>query len=147
MPVPHPRNKDGERIIGKASLKLEKTGLMTAREFMQYFGTEIGREIYPDLHAAGGIRRIRKAMSGIAILDDLRFPNEVEAVQSAGGKVLRLTRDILHDEHFSEHALDPEVFDWSKFDKVIDNQNLTIHQTCEEILKTLIEWEWIENGS
>jgi hypothetical protein len=146
MPIPHPRDKDGKRIIGKASLKLEKSGFMTAREFMQYFGTEIGREIYGDIWAEGALRRVEKSLTGLAILDDLRFPNEVDATQKKGGKVIRLTRDITKDDHDSEHALDPDKFDWSKFDKVIDNQNLTLDQTCEQVFNTLVEWGWVGSG-
>jgi hypothetical protein len=46
-----------------------------------------------------------------------------------GGKVVRLTRNIHGDDsHSSEKALDIQNFDWSKFDIIIDNQNMDINQ-------------------
>lgn len=121
-----------------------KTGLMTAREVLQYVGTEIGRQMYSNLWVDSCIRTILKEESGQALINDARFPNEVEAIQKVGGKVIRLTKVVNpEDKHESETALDRENFDWSKFDAVIDNQNLGIHDTHAKIFQLLIDWEWI----
>lgn len=143
MPIP-PSNlkktKDGKYIK-----TVDKTGFMTAREVQQYFGTEIGRAMYSDVWVEAGVRQAVQSETGLALFDDVRFPNEVEGVQKAGGKVIRLTRTIHpNDTHPSETALDRENYDWSKFDYVIDNQNLTIYQTCDEIFKVLKELGIVE---
>jgi hypothetical protein len=122
---------------------------MTAREFMQYFGSEIGREIYLDVWVDALERDIQKSLSGIAIIDDCRFPNEVNKIKEMGGHVIRLTRDPYKDNvdnHGSEKDLDPSVFDWNNFDKIIDNENMSIEQLTEEIYKTLVEFGWIDEG-
>lgn len=159
MPIPAPRTlnngKMGERATGKVTLVLPihldengnpRTGFMTAREFMQYFGSEIGREIYEDVWIDALERDIVKSLSGIAIIDDCRFPNEVTKIKKMGGHVIRLTRDPYNnsDVHNSETELNPDVFDWGNFDKVIDNENMSIEQLTEEVYKTLVEFGWIE---
>lgn len=120
-----------------------KTGLMTAREVMQYVGTNIFRKMYGDVWAASTIRRIIDEESSSALITDCRFPNEVEAIQKAGGKVIRLTRDPHHDTHYSETALDKENFDWSKFDAVIDNANMSIEEQNVELYKILKNWNML----
>ena len=62
-----------------------KEGYLTAREFMQTFGTDICRTINPDIWTAACIDRIHKSGTELAIVADCRFPNEVEALQKAGG--------------------------------------------------------------
>lgn len=150
MPIPAPRDvKTGERVVGKkVTLPLPtKTGFMTAREFMQYIGSEIGREIYEDVWANATLKKIKESLTGIAVVDDCRFPNEVAKVQQDGGKVIRLTRKVYEDDvHTSETELDPENFDQSKFDKVIDNQNMSIEETCEAIYRALVEFGWVEEN-
>ncbi len=125
---------------GKWSLE---EGPMTAREVMQYFGTNIMRKMNEQVHVNHAIKSILSEKSQLAIIPDVRFPNEVEAIQNAGGKVLRLTRDISDkskpthcgsmpiDLHSSECALDEESFNWNKFDFILDND-----KPEEEMLKT-----------
>lgn len=120
----------------------KKRGYMTGREVMQYFGTEVFRAVYPNVWADSCIRRIVRQNPSWAVITDCRFPNEVEAVQNAGGKVIRLTRDPADgaDTHFSERALDQENFDWSRFDAVLDNKNMNIHQQNVEIAALIQKW-------
>lgn len=116
-----------------------KTGKMTGREFMQYFGTEICRKIYPDIWTDKTIKDILAEQSNIAVISDTRFENEVAAVKKAGGKVIRLTKSIGSDAHPSELALDK----YSEFDAVIDTENLNIHQSCQKLIEILNEWNWL----
>jgi hypothetical protein len=94
-----------------------KTGYMSGRELLQYFGTDVCRKI----------------------ISDARFENEVKAIQAAGGKVIRLTRGETHDSHASEVDLDS----FNEYDAVIDNANLTIHESCKQLFEILYEWNWI----
>ena len=103
-------------------IKSPETGeLMTAREFMQYFGTDVMRQLHEPVHVNHAISKILSEQSELSIIPDVRFPNEVEAIQNAGGKVIRLTRSTRNDEHASECALDEGEFDWANFDAIIDN--------------------------
>jgi len=54
------------------------------------------------------------------VITDVRFPNELEAIRSAGGKVGRISRMGINavNEHESEHALSG-----AKFDFYIENDN------------------------
>lgn len=119
-------------------------GLMTARELMQYIGTEIFRKIYGNIWVDALIRKINQEQPDLALVCDVRFPNEVEGIQVAGGKVIRLTRCINPEAaHDSEIALDKNNFDWTKFDCIIDNANLDIEKTNSYIYNQLLQWNWI----
>ena len=111
---------------------------MTAREVMQYVGTDFFRRIYPQVWVESTIRKIEKESPELAIIVDCRFPNEVEGIQGAGGKVIRLTRNIFGDtdKHPSEVALD----NFKGFDAYIDNQDMSISQQNESLYNVLAEW-------
>lgn len=119
-----------------------KSGFMTGREFMQYFGTDICRKIYPNIWTDRTIKDIQAEDSNLAIISDARFENEVKAVQNAGGKVIRLTRTVEgEDYHESELALD----NYDGFDATIDTQNLDIDSSCHELVKILDSWGWFNS--
>lgn len=117
-----------------------KEGKITYREFLEYFGTTIIRKIYYDVWAKFTIKRINRENSSIAIIPDVRFPNEVLAIKAAGGKVIRLTRDKFNSNAEAESALDKDVFDWSQFDAVIENNDISIKELCEELNKINNYW-------
>ena len=119
--VSHLRWENMPGIVTKEVLAYHAAGPMTAREFMQHLGTDVMREMHEPVHVDHTINRILSEQSNLAIIPDVRFPNEVKAIQNAGGKVVRLTRNTLKDDHASECGLDPENFDWSNFDVVIHN--------------------------
>lgn len=110
-----------------------REGEMTAREFMQFFGTDIMRKIHINVWANACINKIIKEDSSLAIVADVRFPNEVEAINKAGGKVLRLERNIHDDKHDSETALDADNYDHSNFWHVFDNREIDIGETITEV--------------
>lgn len=99
-----------------------KTGPMTAREFMQFLGTDVMRKMYGPIWINSCIRRIQQEQSELAIIADIRFPNEAEAVEKIGGDLWRLNRvPFSDDEHLSEIALDDYPFK-----TVIDNADKSI---------------------
>lgn len=116
-------------------------GFMTAREVMQYVGTNVFRKMYGNVWVDATIRRIKDEGSQITLIADCRFPNEVEGIQNNNGKVIRLNRNPHpEDKHESETALDKENFDWNKFDSIIDNENSTIDEQNKQIYNVLKEW-------
>jgi hypothetical protein len=103
------------------------------RKALQQIGTEEGRLVYGEsvwLDTTWAWMHHLAAMWGIDkfCVTDARFPNEVEYIQSHGGKVLRINAPIraaqsdLTEEaklHISETALDNYSLD--KFDGIIQN--------------------------
>jgi|TARA_R110000824_G_scaffold45432_1_gene131396 hypothetical protein len=116
----------------------DNTGFVTAREFLQYFGTEVCRKIKSNIWVDSCVNRINQSETDLAIVSDVRFPNEVEAIQKAGGKVIRLTRKPHKDVHDSETSLDS----YEGFDYVLDNQKLGIDETNKELLGIIKSWGW-----
>lgn len=104
------------------------SGYMTARQVMEFVGTSIFRRMKNNVWSESTIKKIQSDKTDIALVADCRFPNEVEAIQDAGGIVIRLTRDLYESQSESESALDQPFFDWSKFDYVLDNSNLMIEE-------------------
>jgi len=120
------------------------TGFMTAREVMQYVGTDIFRKMYYDVWVNTTIRQILVEQPATAVICDARFPNEIEGIKKVGGKIIRLTRSPFEDdEHDSEKALDKENFDWANFDGIIDNAEMTIPQQNEVMYNCLRPWGYI----
>lgn len=105
------------------------SGSMTAREVMQYVGTDIFRKMYGNVWVDATLRQIQQESPELAIITDGRFPNEINGVRAAGGYSIRLTRSIADDNHDSETALD----NYSDFDTIIDNSSLSIPQQCMEV--------------
>lgn len=116
-------------------------GYMTHREFLEYFGTKVIRKVRSNAWVYATINKIIKEDSKLAIIPDVRFPNEVQAIKNSGGIVIRLTRNIFNSDSESESALDSDKFDWHNFDVVIDNHNMTLDALCDE-LKTNTFWRF-----
>lgn len=87
-----------------------KEGPMTAREFMQFLGTDVMRKMYEPVWVQSCVNKMQREQSSLAIIADVRFPNEVDAIKDAGGIVVRLTRGNRADSHPSETALDDYDF-------------------------------------
>ena len=133
------KKKDIKKLIDNGTLIYRKAGTMTHREFLQFFGTDICRKIYEDIWRAKLIEDISRENPLLAVIDDCRFPDEIETIQSSGGKVIHLTRTTSQDRHASEAALDG----FDGFDFVIDNQDLSIHETNIKIIEILDKWGWL----
>lgn len=121
-----------EKVL--SSIVYHDPGPMTAREFMQYLGTDIMRKIYEPVWVRNCLKRIQEDSPEIAVIADCRFVNEINAVKGAGGKVIRLTRSLYESQHRSE--IDADNYD--DFDGVVNNQNMTIDQSCQAFLSELV---------
>lgn len=130
--------EEGGPLHGTCILKDE--GPMTAREVMQFFGTEIGRRMYNNIWVDATIRQIKQDQMPIAILTDCRFPNEVQAVLDCKGIIIRLTRNIFgnDDVHESELVLDADRFNWELFTYIVDNHEMDI-ESANRLVYDLID--------
>jgi len=110
-----------------------KSGYMTHREFLEHFGTKIIRKIKSTAWVDATINKVISEDSQLAIIPDVRFPNEVKSIKDNGGIVIRLTRNVFNSDSESESSLDSDRFDWHNFDMVIDNHNMTLETLCGEL--------------
>lgn len=106
---------------------------LTAREVMQFIGTDIFRKMKKNVWASAIINKILVDDPPLAIIADCRFPNEVKAIKDVGGLVIKLTRNPFNSNHASETALDPENYDANNFDLLINNHDLSIQQQNDMI--------------
>lgn len=121
-----PDESKNERVNCYRNYCPDNSGQMTAREVMQYVGTDVFRKMQHNVWSDATIRLIQKESPSLALIADCRFPNEVEAVKNNGGVVIKLNRDLYTSEHASEKALDEDMYDQSNFDLVIDNHDISI---------------------
>lgn len=131
------KNELTEYSWNKMPASKKKKGKLTAREFLQYFGTEIVRKIKDDAWVSSTLNMINEENPELSLIPDVRFPNEVLAIKSKGGIVIRLTRNIFDDSHKCESSLDEDNFDWKNFDRVIDNSDSGVEELQNKI-KTLM---------
>jgi hypothetical protein len=78
----------------------------TPRFAMQTLGTEWGRDLIGgEIWVNACMARAARCPGG-AVIPDVRFPNEAEAIRRAGGKIIRVTRPGLTiDSHPSENSI------------------------------------------
>lgn len=132
--------------VSDLNIVIHKSGPMTAREFMQFFGTEVMRKIWEPVWCKAITDLINAECSILSLVSDLRFSNEVASLKSLPQnqfdvKVVKLTKGISKDKHVSETD-----FNNIEEDFLLDNANMTIIQTCEELMNKLNQWGWI-NGN
>ena len=115
----------------------DSSGRMTAREFMQAFGTDICRKIKDDVWVSLCIKQIKDENPNLALIGDCRFKNEIDAVHEAGGKVIYFTRNSeSSDGHDSEKASEYK----DHYDCIIDNTNTSVEEQNKLVLDQIQAW-------
>lgn len=72
----------------------ERLGIpnLTPRWILQHWGTEVCRQhFHDDIWIASLENKIRKTRDNV-VISDVRFPNEITAIQRVGGRVVRIRR-------------------------------------------------------
>jgi len=101
----------------------------TPRLALQLLGTEAGRKVFhEDIWVASLINRISKR-SGSTVITDVRFKNEICAIQKIGGVVVRVQRGP--DPDWFPAALCANRGDTAAVEEM---KTLGIHQS---------EWDWV----
>lgn len=112
---------EAELLGDKKELPCEALCGKTPRHAMQSLGSEWGRNmIHPDLWVMLGMSKARMLLERgrSVVIDDVRFPNEVEAIKRAGGIIVGIDRPGLPvDNHDSENQIAYLEVDWT-----IDNK-------------------------
>jgi hypothetical protein len=124
-----------EKILG--GMVYHAPGIMTAREVMQFVGTEIFRKMYANVWVDACLRQIEKDNPVIALICDVRFPNEADGILAIeGGTIMKFTRCVNpNDKHESETALD----NYTKIPYVIDNSKMSVIEQNEKVYSILQE--------
>ena len=118
-----------------------RSGLMTGREVLQVFGTELIRDWHNDAWVDATFRAAMKSPARVVFIPDCRFPNELglreKASERVSIKTLRLRRTLGFDSHVSESALDhvPDHHFDSTFHKGMTLQDYEYYSRL-----TLNEW-------
>jgi len=118
----------------------DKTGFMTHREFMEFFGTDICRAIIPTCHATSCINLILKEAPDYALITDCRFEDEVNLVKQNNGTVIRLTKTLGDNSTAKSEKIN--LLPDRKFDANINNNEMTIHEKNDAIFGVLQSLEW-----
>lgn len=86
--------------------------LMTYREVLQYYGTEICRELDKDIWVNKLRPKVEEYLAAnpynVAVITDLRYDNESDMVHQLGGTVIRIDSEVLTEasDHASEQLVD-----------------------------------------
>lgn len=114
-------------------LKTKKKGFMTAREVMEVVGTDFFRAFYEPVWVKNTIYRIHNDSPTLALICDVRFPNEADIINEESGLLVRLLRQIDQSEAKAENALN----NYDRFSHIIDNSELTVWESCAALYEIL----------
>lgn len=117
------------------------TGQMTAREFLQEFGTGIARKMNKSIHINACFNMIKKEKQLLNFITDARFENEIDSIKNVGGIIIRLTRTTDNDSHISEVEFNKCL---NKFDIVLNNKNMSKEEQKIELVAKLRQINWIK---
>jgi len=106
---------------------LSELGYRSMRYAMQTLGTEWGRDLMaPDIWIEAAMDRAR--LFSRVVISDVRFPNEVAAIRSRGGRVFWIERPGLQadDAHISEGSITAQDCDGV----ILNNYGSAIEFAC-----------------
>lgn len=88
----------------------------TPRQMMQTIGTNWGRDlVHPEIWVKFWLRQVHATRNHV-VVDDVRFPNEIETIHGLGGQVWRINRpgvaEMNHESerHVASLAVDVNIF-------------------------------------
>jgi len=134
-----------DQCYGSDTNKNEMTNIvwedkkLSARDVMQIVGTDIFRKLDTNVWVRATINKIIREKPDLAVITDCRFPNEIDCIKNSGGKVIRLTRNPFESDHLSETVLDKDNYDWTNFDYVLDNSDISLLDQFTQVKKLLEE--------
>lgn len=116
-----------------------KTGPMSGRQVMQYFGTEIVRKMYANAWVGATRKRIIRDKPRIAIVTDGRLPNEKGFADSDKATTILMLRDVCEsDGHVSEQSLGNLGGD--PFALTVDNREWSLDQLVGFVVEKVSPW-------
>lgn len=118
-------------------------GGKTPREFMQYMGTEFGRQmIHDQIWVESCLGRCENYER--VVISDVRFENEVQAVKDRGGFIIRVDRPSVRIEqssHASETGFSESYVDYNILnDETLDD----LYGKIEKIMKDIFKRKYVK---
>jgi hypothetical protein len=128
---------------------------LTPRWVLQYWGTEVCRKgFHDDIWIASLENKLRNSKDNV-VISDCRFPNEIQSIRDAGGKIVWVQRGDLPDwydtaiqanlghnyavQDLKMRKIHASETAWvgTEFDSVIDNNSSidSLYQQAETLLK------------
>lgn len=117
---------------------------MSVRTLLQWWGTEVARKHCPDFWTNAWSALVAKSTADVILVDDVRFPNELETIYSKGGGVFRVIPYAgwdYYSDHESETALDGHDFGGDYWAKAPDYGHNFLQQIAWDIFQD------VHNGS
>lgn len=115
-------------------------GAMTMREVLQRYGTEAHRDVFGDNFWVDNVRLGHHGR--ILMVTDVRFPNEAQAVRSAGGHVVRVVGppgvEDAGDGHASESPLPSRLIDAGIINDVRDDDFRSLDNQVGKLIRGLL---------
>jgi len=102
---------------------------LTPRWVLQYWGTEVGRKsFHGDIWIASLENKLRQSRDSV-VISDCRFPNEVESIKAAGGKIVWVVRG--------------ELPSWYETAKLANHGDMNAINAMTELNIHSSEWAWL----
>lgn len=125
-------------LVDRVGWDVAKVSYPEIRQLLQRMGTEVGRALYGENF---WVDRVLAQMDNLQhdhdahdfVITDVRFPNEVDAVRSTGGKIVRIYREGVGA--VNTHVSDTGVDDL-EIDAVVLNQG-DLDEFRQEVLKVV----------
>lgn len=125
-----------DHLYDEAVKKIVGKRFKTPREVLQFVGTDVFRACVSEDFWVHVAEKHWRKMPGNIVVSDVRFLNEAFRVNSAGGHVIRIDRELpATDQHESELQ-----FDSIKADLVIKNTG-SIEELETKVLDALSQWQ------
>ena len=105
-----------KNLVDTYGLDKAKESNPEIRRLLQVFGTEVGRNMFGENFWVD--LALNKINVDKAVISDVRFKNEADAIKKAGGKVWRINRNGVGP--VTDHSSEIDLDDYS-FDHIIDN--------------------------
>lgn len=110
---------------------------LTGREVLKIFGTDIVRSMNMDAWVNATMDSIEADNREIALISDVRFINEVEAIHYHGGRVIQLLRAPYPDD---THPSETELDGYRGFDMIVNNRQMTLTEQAVVAIKLVETW-------
>lgn len=125
----------------------KEDGFWSAREILQFFGTECMRAIDNDFWVKHLFRVIEEKGYKDVIVTDVRFPNEADPIVKHEGYIIKLERKSKDEIHGSTHASEVSMDNYEHIDFVVGNDGSMedLRKVAQDTAKVLIETDNIKN--
>lgn len=111
-----------KNLVDVYGLDKAKDDYPEIRRLLQVFGTEVGRDMFGSNFWVD--LTLNSLSGGSAVISDVRFKNEADAIRKAGGQVWRINRSGIGP--VTNHSSEIDLDDYD-FDHVINNDLDVVH--------------------